>query len=522
MDVLGHLLTGTPLRATWGPDDDRWYQPISAGTMSEAGYRVDPDSAQKISAWYRGRDILATVVAMLPLPIHRRLPNDGGSEPAVDHPLYDLLHNAPNQGQDSFQWRREKIFNLIDRGWSYDWIIAGARGFVHELIPIDPTLVTPEKIKKGSYRGRYLFHVRDEVTGQTTTHTQDEIFYLRGAGGKGILEYARTSLGTALATESYAAQIFGRGTLNGGVVETPAALNPEAARRLALSLVTKVGEHHLPKVLEQGAKFNRNDMTPEDAQMLLSRKFSIDDMARWLGVPRQMLENSDPSFGNAEQFWQGFLTVGVGGWLSLIEFAVNSQLILAPKTFYAEFTRDAIARGNLKDRWDVHVAAVNAGIKTVDEARAKEGLNKRGGKADELREPQNITGKPAVPTDDPPPPATRRRRGEDEEDESEGRARVIVTGLAARALKKEIKAIRGMASAYADDPAAYASQVTTYYKTHARHLEEDLHLSITQARAYCDGQATQAIEGGMCAVEHWATPEYAAWLTDIALANATA
>jgi phage portal protein BeeE len=66
-------------------------------------------------------------------------------------------------------------------------------------------------------------------------------------------------------------------------------------------------------------------MTPEDAQMLLSRKHSVDDVARWLGVPRQMLENSDPSFGNAEQFDQNFITYSMGGWLSLFEFGVNGS-----------------------------------------------------------------------------------------------------------------------------------------------------------------------------------------------------
>lgn len=499
MDLLAHFFGGPDLRATWGPTDDRWYE-SNPGIVTSSGMRVDADQAQKISAWYRGRDILATVLAMLPFPIYQRLPNDGGSEPATDHPLYDLLHDAPNSFLDSFQWRRDKMFHLIDYGWSYDWIVSGARGFVHELHPIDPKLVTPEQIESGPNRGRYLFKVRNAKTGQSTTHTQDEIFYLRGASGKGILEYARSNIGTALATESYAANIFSRGTLNGGVIENPGLLNAEAARRMAVSFATKVGEWHMPKILEQGSKFVPNTMTPEDAQMLLSRKFSIDDMARWLGVPRQMLENSDPSFGNAEQFDQNFITYSMGGWLSLFEFGVNGQLILQPKKYYAEFTRDAIARGKLIDRWNVHVAAVNAGIKSVDEARAKEGLNKRGGKADELREPQNITGKPtAIQSSDP---STKQSATT-----SDPHIRAIVTETAARLVRKEQMAARGAAVKFAADQAGFAAWAIDFYEKHVALVSQSLHLNDGEAWLYCDSQRDALVADGFAVAETW-TPDY--------------
>ena len=509
MDLMARLLGGGSLRATYGPDHDFWYQPVGAHVRTPAGLLVDSTSAQKLSAWYRGRDLLATVVAMLPLPLYRRLPNDGGSERVPDHPLYELLHDAPNASQDAFQWRRDKMFDLIDHGWSYDWIVPGARGFVDALHPINPTLVTPEQITRGQNRGRWVFQVRDAMTGQSTSHTQDEIFFLRGAGGKGILEYARSSLGTALATENYAADIFGRGTLNGGVIETPGVLNPEAARRMAQSFVTTPGHWHVPKVLEQGSKWIQNELTPEDAQMLVSRKFSIDDIARWLGVPRQMLENSDPSFGNAEQFDQNFITYSMGGWLALFEFAVNAQLILAPKLYYAEFTRDAIARGKLIDRWSVHVNAVNAGIKTVDEARAKEGLNKRGGKADELREPQNITGKPAAPDLD---------RGQKRPPSSDPKSAAIARESAARLLRKEIAAVQKAAVRHAADSDAFAAAVTVFYEGHVALVRATLLMSESSASGYCASQAAQVVMGDWVAtLACWGTDAYAAGLAMLAM-----
>lgn len=406
MDLMAQIFAagGTP-----APTDDFWYQPV--GTMTDAGVRIDAEQAKKISAWYRGRDILATVLAMLPMQVMERLPNDGGSQPARDYPLYDVLHGEPNGWQDSFAWRRMKMYHLIDHGMAFDFIRSGDRGYVESLEPIYPSRESAPPSARWvmagppflSDSGTLLFKVRDARTSQVTVHVQSEIFYLMGASddgvvGKGILEYARGSLGTASATESYAATVYSRGSLNSGVIETPGVLQGDAGKRMAQSFITASKDWHLPKVLEQGAKWNESKLTPEDQQMLLSREFSVDDMARWLGVPRLMLENSDPSYGNAEQFTQNFVDINMGGWFALWEFACNRQLVVDPARYFVRINRKAIVRANWRDLVDGTVALVNAGIESVDEARANAlDMPKRGGRANELREPQNITGKPTVP-----------------------------------------------------------------------------------------------------------------------------
>ncbi len=354
--------------------------------------------------------------------------------------------------------------------------------------------------------GRKLYDIKDPTTSQTNTFTQDEIFHLRGAGGKGILEHARTSLGTALAIEGFAGSVFGRGTLNGGIIENPGILDTEASKRMAESMITAAGDWRLPKILEQGSKFIESKLSPEDFQMLLSRQFSVDDVARWLGIPRQMLENSDPSFGNAEQFWQSFITIGMGGWLSLFEFAINHQLILMPKKYFAQFTRQAIARGDLAVRWAAHVAAVNAGIVTVDEVRGVEDLNKRGGKADELRDPQNITGgdpalvPPAPPKKQPPPP----------DHSNQGKARAIVTESAARVLRKEIQAAERAAVKFAADPDGWGQWVDTFYADHHVLVMATMLIDAPAAQAYVAIQRSE-LHDGLAATAAW-TADYLASL----------
>src|SRR3990167_9072906 len=219
MDLLAGLLTGSLHAGTPGPADDWWYSPV--GTMTTSGLRIDAAGAQKISAWYRGRDILATSLAMLPLITYRRLPNNEGREPAPAHPLYDVLHRRTNHWQDAFQYRREAMFDVIDHGWHVAEIVPGPRGIVDQLQPIEPALVTPEQIASGPRRGRGL--------------TQDEVFFRRGACGKGILEHARESLGLGVVLESYASRLFSRGAMSCGIIQTPGPVAQEAMTLMARS-----------------------------------------------------------------------------------------------------------------------------------------------------------------------------------------------------------------------------------------------------------------------------------------------
>jgi HK97 family phage portal protein len=527
MSLLARLFGTNPRAGTPAPDADFWYQPV--GVMTPSGVRVDPDGAKKISAWYRGRDILATVLAMLPLPLLERLPNDGGARPAKSHPLYDILHDKPNGWQDSFQWRRQAMYHLIDHGNSYHRVVPGMRGLVDQLWPLDPRTVTVNQTSTGSL----VYHIRDPKTGMSDTYDQPEVFHLRGASddglvGQGILEHARTSLGTASATESYAAQIFSRGTLNGGVITVPGILNDESSVRMARSFVTTAGEWHMPKVLEQGAAWTPNALTPEDAQMLLSRKYTVDDIARWLGVPRHMLENSDPSFGNADQFTQNFVDFSMGPWLSLFEFAINDQLVMASRKYYAQFTREALVRGDLAVRWQSHVAAVNAGIKSVDEVRAVENLNTRGGKADELRVPQNITGKAKVPEPKDEPDAD----ADDEEEvasprktvpppdstEDSQKARSIVRASAERLLRKEVAEVQKLAVRHAGDDEAFAIAVTEFYAKHVALVSTTLQMTDACASAYCANQARQIVDSDwMAALARWSGLDYASGVAALAL-----
>lgn len=504
MDLLTRMVTGSLQASAPGPLDDRWYQQYN-GVMTAAGFKVDAEGARKISAWYRGRDILGTTTAQLPAHVYRRLPNDGGREVATSHPLEDVLHRKPNPWQDAFQYRRQAMFDVIDYGWHYARIIEGPRGFADQLHRIDPRLVTPEFARAG-----WLFHVRDPKTNVVKTLTQDEVFYLRGADGKGILEYARDSIGLGMVLDNYASKIFSKGSLNAGYVKTAGPMpDDEQMRRFARQFITDFGDWHFPKVLPFGAELTGTPLEPDKAQMILSRKFSVIDIARWLGLPAHMLNETDTAgVTGLEQKGEEFVTFNLGGWLALWEFAINDQLILAPDIYFAEFTREALVRGNLTARSESDVAYVNAGIETVDEVRVRNNRPKMGGKASELRDPQNITGKGAKGG-----PQDNQRPGRAAEPDSSGesKAMAIVTQSSKRVLLKETTAAVKAAAKFANDPAGWRAWIDSFYADHHELVMHAMLVDEQTARAYVALQRSDLLEDGIAATEQW-TPDYLAAL----------
>ncbi len=512
MDLLGQLMTPAHLRASYAPDHDFWFQPVGYGGQTLAGVRLDPEGAKKISAWFRGRDILATSIAMLPLHLYENLPNDEGSEPARSHQLYDVLHRKPDRADDSFTWRRQAGYDLIDGGDFYTWINISARW---ELPRIDPALVRKEKVKAGPNKGRYVYHVRDEVTNQTTTHTQDEIFHLRGPEG-GILKHAAESLGLALVTDQYAARIYSRGMLNGGVIEVSGPMDDDSAKAMARSFVKATGEWHLPSILPLGAKMaNAQPLTPEKAQMLLSRKFSINEIARWLGLPPHMIGDLErATFSNIEHQGQEFVTYSLGPWLSLWEFAINDQLVLQPNRFYAEFQRDALVRGDIAARWEAYMKAVTTGTFTRNEVRRLEGKKNLPG-LDVPLDPTNITGGGSA--NEPKSPAKPKTPS------TSTKAEAIATESASRLLRKEIAQVQKFAVKHAADGDAYAAAVTEFYAKHVDLVMTTLLMVREQAESYCSQQAAQALGSGwMQALELWGSSHYASGLAALALEEAAA
>ena len=89
---------------------------VSAATtftfgIAGSGKNVTARSAIQVSAVYACVRVIAETVASLPFSVFEQ--DREGSQKALDHPLYRLLHDEPNPEMTSFVWREAMLTHLL-------------------------------------------------------------------------------------------------------------------------------------------------------------------------------------------------------------------------------------------------------------------------------------------------------------------------------------------------------------------------------------------------------------------------
>jgi hypothetical protein len=206
---------------------------------------------------------------------------------------------------------------------------------------------------------------------------------LDGLKGLSPIAMAREAIGLSIAAETFGASFFGNGLNPGGVAEHPQKLSPEAHARLKESLNEKyegLGKAHRLMLLEEGMKFTKVGIAPEEAQFLETRKFQVADIARLYGVPPHMIGDTEKtsSWGTGvEQQGIGFVVYTMRPYLVSWEQETSSKLI-APKDrrdYFPEFAVDGLLRGDIKSRYGSYAVGRQWGWLSVNDVRELENMN---------------------------------------------------------------------------------------------------------------------------------------------------
>jgi HK97 family phage portal protein len=165
----------------------------------------------------------------------------------------------------------------------------------------------------------------------------------------------------------------------GVVLKHPKNLSKPAADRLAAQFEqqhTGLSQAFKTLVLEEGLDVTNVSMTSEDAQFLDTRRFQVEDIARFFGVPPHMIGHTDKqtSWGTGvEQNTLGFLIFTIIPWLTRFEQEFNRKLF--PRSpFYAQFKHQGLMRGDSKARSDYYASGHQNSWLTTNEIRRFEDL----------------------------------------------------------------------------------------------------------------------------------------------------
>lgn len=375
MNLL-HKMAGwlAPRRMTL-TDPDRW-------PGGEASPDVVTDtSVMSLSAAWACLNLLAGTIASLPLMVYRNR-HGGGREIAGDHPLYAVLHDSPNDEQTALDFWEQASLSLELRGNAFaEKLRIGSR--VVGLYPVHPDAMSVRRLPDRSLEYRW----RDEAGAQRTGSASD-VLHIRGFGGDprgGIstLSHARKAFQLAASVNSAALKTFQNGLRPSGLLTFPDRLTPEQRGALEDVLVGKFAgamNAGRPMLLDGGTKWEQLTLKPEDAQMLQSRAFSVEEIARIFGVPPSMIghtQNSTSWGTGIEQQVLGFQKFSLRRRLKRIEQALMKQL-LSPEDRAAgvviEFNVEGLLRADSAARASFYQKLLQAGVMTINEVRALENL----------------------------------------------------------------------------------------------------------------------------------------------------
>jgi len=249
----------------------------SVGEQASSGVKVNQDSAMRTSAVFACVRLISETISSLPISIYRK--TSTGKEIINDHPLYNILHFAPNETQTAMERFEQQVAALMLYGNSYDYKKITGRGAVEFLQPIHPSNV---KVKRDN--GQIIYEIRTDQN-STDTYTSESIHHVRGlsldgVSGLSVIDYQKETIGMALASQDYGAKFFANDATPRGILQHPTKFkDDESLNRFRMSWrQAQVGQNrHSTAVLEDGIVYKEIGMTNEAAQFLETRKFTVTD-----------------------------------------------------------------------------------------------------------------------------------------------------------------------------------------------------------------------------------------------------
>jgi len=346
------------------------------------GSAVTPARAESVSTVYACVAAISETVASLPLILYKRAVYDD-RERAKDHPLYRVLHDAPNEQQSALEFREQMQAAVLLRGNAFAEIRHGYDGQVRELIPIHNDRVTVIELDSG----RLGYDVIDSK-GRTRRLVQEEMFHLRhrsenGKTGVSPIQAAREVLELALAEREHGNATFRNGTRLSGVLQSAMPLTTKQKADLHDRLAANyAGASNAGRTMVLGAGFEYKpvSMTLEDAEWISARQFSVEEVARLFRVPPTVIGDlRHGNFSNSVEMSRVFVTMTLRRHLAMWEQAISRQLLTdsGRQIYFAEHSVEGLLRGDSKTRAGFYERGIADGWLDIDEVRRLENLPAR-------------------------------------------------------------------------------------------------------------------------------------------------
>lgn len=345
-----------------------------------------PDAALQISAVFACVEILAQTISTLPLYVYR---DKGGVRvPDKMSRLWLLLHESPNRWMTPSEFLSAMVVNRMLRGNAYALIERDSAGEPIALVPLSPDQMEVSVVEGGEV---YVYY----QDGDITALAPENVIHWKGLGngflGLSKLDFMRATTNEAIRAQDNANSLYGKGSKPTGVLQTDSKLSAEQVTALMTRFQTSMTSSGGGLIIaDRGLKYSQMSLSPADAQLLETRRFTIEEICRWFGVPAVLVGTTgQTTWGSGiEQIVSGFHKFTIGPLCKQLEQVLERRLKnYEPITI--EFKMDGLLRTDPASRAAFYSTMSQNGAMTRNEIRRLENLPPVEG-GDELTAQSNL------------------------------------------------------------------------------------------------------------------------------------
>lgn len=351
---------------------------------SKAATPVTVDSALQLSAVWACIKLIAETVGALPINVYRVNPATGERKLDNTHWLAVLLAGKVNRWQTRQEFMECMTYQLALLGNNYAVKQYSAdKKSIISLIP----LMTPQMEvfleRTGAITYRYQETEGLRVYAEQSIW-QNKIFG-NGIVGLSPLSYARNSIGIAQAAEASVSKIYQNGGKPSGVLMIDKIMTADQRKQVKENFAEMAeGNEDRLFVLEAGMKYEQLSLSPQDIELLESRRFQIEDIARFFGVPSVLINDASQStaWGSGiQQIVSGWYRLGLRPYLERYEASIKANLLGPDErlTIDVEFDFNALLQADFAERIKTYKDGIQGGVMTPNQARTQEGWSQEPG-----------------------------------------------------------------------------------------------------------------------------------------------
>lgn len=335
-------------------------------------------TAMNISAVYRATELISDSIAVLPIKIQRMDEKNGKNE-IENHPLKLIFSDKNNNNLLSkFTMMKLLVQSVILRGNGFALIERAEDGTVTGLKYLEST----EVIINYNKQTFDLYYTVPKLTKTKHIEPINMIHLVKnsynGIEGVSVLSYANRIIKTANATEESAKSFFDNGCNLSGILKVQGQLQQKQKDDIRTSWQQAYANGGRGLAILQGnMDYQSIQINAKDAQMLESRQFNVQDIARFFGISPVLLGDlSHASYNTIEAVQQEFLVHTLQPYVTMIENEFNRKLLKpSERKLNIILETNEILRTDKAAQAQYYSTMLSNGIMSINEIRKELGYN---------------------------------------------------------------------------------------------------------------------------------------------------